>query len=214
MRTQETLGQRFSRIRSHYHAELPHMLDEHERSGRVHFDPYRLDFVPDMTPIEAAVWSDIRCAALPFFPQMPVLRYFLDFADPFKKIGIECDGKEWHDAAKDAERDANLQSIGWIIYRIPGWKCLRIRTRPQDLLIEKMEQGYSREEAMYLTAGQEREWFSTTSEGCIEAIRRNHYSEPVQHQATTPQRLSDIAAGRYGVNTTNVRAELARAGVV
>lgn len=195
----ESLSQKFTRIRSHYHAELPHMLEEHERSGRVHFDPYRLDFMLDMTPIESAVWSDIRCAGLPFFPQLPVLRYFLDFADPFKKIGIECDGKEWHDAEKDAERDANLQAVGWLIYRIPGWKCVRSMKRPEELLSEAMERGYNREEAARMTSDHEREWFASTSEGCIEVIRRNHYCEPVTHLETTPQRLSDIAMARYGL---------------
>ena len=51
----EILRARFSRIRAHWKTELPRMFAEHEKTGRVHFDPYRLDFVSEMTPIEAAV---------------------------------------------------------------------------------------------------------------------------------------------------------------
>lgn len=171
----ETLSERFARIRKHYEIELPRMQAEHERTGRVHFDPYRLDFTSDMTPIEAMAWSDIRCAALPFFPQLPVLSYFLDFADPFNKIAIECDGKQWHDAEKDAKRDARLHAEGWTVYRIPGHKCNRSLKRPYDMVMEKQEAGYSRDEALALVANYAREWFATTSEGIIEAIAITHY---------------------------------------
>lgn len=171
----ETLGQRFARIREHYKTELPRMMAEYERTGRVHFDPYRLDFTSDMTPIEAAVWGDIRCAALPFFPQIPALNYFLDFADPFKKIAIECDGKEWHDAEKDAKRDARLAEDGWTVYRIPGSMCRRTLRRPIDLLMEHEQNGYSHDEALRLTQSQAAEWFARTSEGIVEAIGITHY---------------------------------------
>lgn len=171
----ETLSERFARIRKHYEAELPRMQAEHARTGRVHFDPYRLDFTSDMTPIEARAWADIRCAGLPFFPQLPVLGYFLDFADPFKKIAIECDGKQWHDAERDAKRDARVRAEGWTVYRIPGSMCTRTLRRPADLLIEKQEAGYSEDEALRLVRSHAADWFAKTSEGIVEAIGITHY---------------------------------------
>lgn len=171
----ESLGQRFARIREYYKTELPRMLAAHERTGRMQFDPYRLDFTSDMTPIEAAVWSDIRCAGLPFYPQMPALQYFLDFADPFKLIAIECDGKDWHDAEKDAKRDARLKEVGWTIYRIPGSMCRRTLRRPIDLLQEHEQNGFSEEEALRLVRPRASLWFTNTSEGIVEAIGITHY---------------------------------------
>lgn len=171
----ESLSQRFARIREYYRAELPKMMAEYERTGRVHFDPYRLDFTSDMTPIEAAVWSDIRCAGLPFLPQIPALNYFLDFADPFKKIAIECDGKQWHDAEKDAKRDARLADAGWLVYRIPGSECMRMRRRPIDLLSEHEQNGYPTDEAIRMVRPHAAEWFARTSEGIVEAIGIAHY---------------------------------------
>jgi len=74
-----------------------------------------------MTMIERLVWTEIKCHGLPMYPQFPAMGYFLDFADPIKKIAIEADGKRWHkDKEKDARRDFVLESAGWEIYRIQG----------------------------------------------------------------------------------------------
>jgi len=78
-----------------------------------------------MTPIEDALWQDIRSANAIFYPQWPVAGVFLDFANPAAKVAIECDGKEFHkDKAKDEARDKRLVALGWTIYRFPGWLCV------------------------------------------------------------------------------------------
>jgi hypothetical protein len=38
------------------------------------------------TPIEQNIWNELRANGLPFYFQYPVLNYFLDFADPIRKI--------------------------------------------------------------------------------------------------------------------------------
>lgn len=87
-------------------------------------DPYQIaDWVSVFTPIEAAVWSDLRCAGLSMWPQFPVGRFFVDFGNPVARIAIECDGKAFHDAQKDAARDLELARLGWKVLRIPGWRC-------------------------------------------------------------------------------------------
>jgi very-short-patch-repair endonuclease len=87
-------------------------------------DPYMIaDWTRLHTPIEAAIWSDIRSYGLPFWPQFPVGKYVVDFADPVRRIALECDGASYHDAAKDRKRDAALEQLGWTTYRIPGRDC-------------------------------------------------------------------------------------------
>lgn len=81
-------------------------------------DPYFFDW--KFTPIENSLWADIRGNGAPFFPQYPVLDYFLDFANPYLKIGIEADGKQWHDREKDKIRDERLLNHGWRIFRVTG----------------------------------------------------------------------------------------------
>lgn len=88
-------------------------------------DCYALPFLKFFTPIEYEVWCFIRIAGLPFYPEYPVLNFFIDFADPVRKIGIECDGVGWHNPQKDAIRDAKLRELGWKIFRLSGDKILR-----------------------------------------------------------------------------------------
>lgn len=77
-----------------------------------------------MTPIEAWLWSDIRQCNAIFYPQYPVGRFFVDFANPKAKVAIECDGHQYHlDKAKDNDRDVILNDIGWTVYRVPGYVC-------------------------------------------------------------------------------------------
>jgi very-short-patch-repair endonuclease len=75
-----------------------------------------------MSPIEKNVWEDIRYYGLPFYPQIPCGRYFIDFADPYRQIAIEVDSKEYHqDKQKDLERENYLRKNGFItILRFRG----------------------------------------------------------------------------------------------
>ncbi len=79
-----------------------------------------------MTPIENWFWQDIRQANAVLYPQYPVAGCFLDFANPVAKVGIECDGYDYHlDKEKDRQRDARLGRLGWTIYRITGADCFK-----------------------------------------------------------------------------------------
>lgn len=93
-------------------------------------NPYLVEW--DFTPIEWHVWSDIRGGGLPFYPQYPVGRYFLDFGDPHKKIGLEADGRAFHDKAKDKKRDEDLSAQGWRIFRVAGYETLAAKHYPFD----------------------------------------------------------------------------------
>ena len=89
-----------------------------------HSDVYDIgDWAGLMTPIEAAAWCDIRELGVPLWPQLPVGRYFVDFGNPVRRVAVECDGAAWHDADKDAKRDAVLNDAGWRVIRIAGRDC-------------------------------------------------------------------------------------------
>jgi len=116
--------ERFALYRSNY-AQKQRLVDAGESSW-LHDDPYEIaDWVLLFTPIEAALWSDIRAAGLPLWPQLPVGRFFVDFGNPVHRVAVECDGSEFHkDKAKDAARDAELHAMGWKVHRIEGRRCL------------------------------------------------------------------------------------------
>lgn len=65
---------RWEVIRSHWE------VAEHEILAGRRINPYWLNW--DFTPIERELWNDIRGKGLPFYPQIPVGPYFLDFGDP------------------------------------------------------------------------------------------------------------------------------------
>lgn len=92
-----------------------------------HYDPYPfgLDWSRVMTPIEFGLWHDLRSGRVDMWPQYPVGRFFVDFADPQKKIAVECDGKKWHDLERDMRRDDELSRMGWSVFRLDGAECLR-----------------------------------------------------------------------------------------
>lgn len=91
-------------------------------------DPYAWehDAGVTFTPIESAMWSDIRMEGAIFYPQYPVLSYFVDFANSAAKVIIECDGAEFHqDKRKDDIRDEALRRHGWTVYRFTGSQCMK-----------------------------------------------------------------------------------------
>lgn len=87
-------------------------------------DPYEVDWISVFTPIELALWHDIRAADLVMYPQYPIDGYFVDFANPAAKVCIECDGSQWHkNTEADAVRQRAIEAKGWAMYRITGRDC-------------------------------------------------------------------------------------------
>jgi len=156
------------------------------RSNGNSYCPYGLDFFRFATPIETELWHYIRCHGLPFLPEYPVLNYFIDFADPYLKIGIEADGKQWHDKEKDSMRDNELKKIGWKIYRIEGSKILKSfdgLPNADDLQIEWDEIDYRYEyenfEDFRNSRMNELSYFENYGAGIMEKISRLHYSKKI-----------------------------------
>lgn len=98
--------------------------------------PYLVDWTKILTPIESMAWGEIRCSGLPFYPQYPVGRFFADFADPVKKLVIECDGKQYHNAERDDMRDAFMAANGWTVFRVSGADCNRVLADPWEYWAE------------------------------------------------------------------------------
>lgn len=129
---QDDWRKRFSDIRWNY-AQYAELVRQGKASWCAN-DSYRIAYWQDLfTPIEAALWHEIRRQNLAMWPQLPVGKYFVDFGNPELKIAIECDGEEFHDWEQDARRDREMQAMGWQLYRIPGWRCLHVVPDPGDL---------------------------------------------------------------------------------
>lgn len=151
----------FNKVKLAYKVFDPIIKESFARTKRLSgwVNPYRLkfNFFDDFTPIEFMTWQALRSwGQAPFYQQYPVGRYYLDFGNPNVKVGIECDGKEFHtDKERDQIRDTYLNSLGWDIYRISGADCNRIIRLPEEM----EDNDPIREEYML-----------TTVEGLIESI--------------------------------------------
>jgi len=124
MSQSDLLRVRFARVRAHYRKQLAEIMASPEDWFD---DAYSWDHEAGitLTPIERALWHDIRAEGVVMYPQFPVGRFFVDFGNPAWKVAIECDGERWHrNAEKDAERQAAIESAGWAVYRISGRDCM------------------------------------------------------------------------------------------
>lgn len=136
---------------------------------------YFIDWLMLFTPIERAVWSSIRSCGLPMRPQYPVGPYFADFADPKRRIVIECDGREFHqNKSRDAARDDAMHRNGWIVFRLTGSECMKPDMDWQDII--DMEHDDRHEEA------RERihMWLRGSGDGVVRAIQHAFYGAPIR----------------------------------
>lgn len=151
--------EQWEQIRDAYDKWLPVIMEASKKGQRV--DPYFLDWNAFFTPIEVDAWHSIRCYGVPLYPQVPVWNYFIDFANPYRKIGLEIDGKRWHDVDRDTRRDKALAKDGWKIFRVTGSEAWKVVTAATDLEVQDMEDEDFREALD--------EWLNT-GDGIIKAI--------------------------------------------
>jgi very-short-patch-repair endonuclease len=107
-----------------FYAEIRPELDRAE-AWRWAIDPYAVNWPKLFTPIEMALWMDIRGHGLVLYPQFPVGRYFADFANPRARVVVECDGAAYHDPERDEARDGDMRRMGWTVYRFAGSECVK-----------------------------------------------------------------------------------------
>lgn len=161
-------GEYFDCIRKIWASRLPEL-----EAGR-RISPYFIDW--RFTPIEREAWNCIRRIGLRLYPQIPVAQYFLDFGDPRLKIGVELDGKAFHEKVRDKVRDERLWSLGWRIFRIPGRSAFKWEHPPTEpnFAGDALHDSYEYNRAL--------ETFSRTGDGVLWAIQviyyaRREYSE-------------------------------------
>lgn len=120
----ELLSNDWNKIRAHYEWATPLILAGERHEWAIGAYAWEECSGINMTPIEAWLWGDIRQANAIFYPQYPIGKFFVDFANPLAKVAIECDGFQYHlDKEKDRERDDLLAEFGWTVYRISGHDC-------------------------------------------------------------------------------------------
>lgn len=107
------LKNHFDKIRNFY--------KEYDTELRETYPKSDMGFVGGNIPMfftEEAAWCEIRKLGLPFYPQYPIGKYFVDFCDPIEKIVFEIDGKMWHkNKVKDKKRENEIEAMGYCVVR-------------------------------------------------------------------------------------------------
>lgn len=85
----------------------------------------RSDGLPPLTPIEERLLAAMRNKGLTPQVQFGVGPYRVDFAFPGHRLAVEADGRGWHDAERDRQRDEQLQTLGWKTIRFSGSEIFR-----------------------------------------------------------------------------------------
>lgn len=149
-------------IRKIYLRLEPKLLEE----NFLYFKAYGTDFWRWMNEVEQDFYHQYRCmGGVPLYPLYFANGYYLDFANPKLKIGIEIDGKKFHDANKDRKRDQDLADFGWKIYRITAADVLKDQIYLSDLeerLCDLEEDQFER--AVY-------DLFNNYASGLVQALR-------------------------------------------
>jgi very-short-patch-repair endonuclease len=100
--------------------------------------------------LEARVWLLVRRSGLPlpqrqFWVSLPGGRYRLDFAWPEQRIGLECDGWEYHGAQSsfdpDRARLAEFAAARWRILPVTWKACTRTPDRVERWLRDALSLG-------------------------------------------------------------------------
>lgn len=155
----QTKPDRWQALKRIYAVIEPELLE----AGSDWTDPYFFDFANGQSPIESLLWQDLRSNRVGMYPEYPVARYFVDFWNPSLRIGIEADGKQWHDRQRDTQRDAEIfQKTGGLIIRVTGAECHRGEAPwARDDANDLPEDEYDR-----LLA----DWYLRTSSGVVRAV--------------------------------------------
>ncbi|MFO1317319.1 MAG: DUF559 domain-containing protein [Burkholderiales bacterium] len=154
-------------IRQAYMEQMPHVMAMAARDARQFVDPYLLDWLAYLSPIEQSAWLSIRRRGVPLYPQFPLFNYFIDFANPYFRVGLELDGRDWHDPTKDEERDQLLAQYGWRIFRVSGAEAVNEYEHPIEL---------EGRDADHTTTQQEiSAWLMSTCDGVVESIDQVYF---------------------------------------
>lgn len=98
---------------------------------------------------EAILWSELRNRRLhnyKFVRELPIGKYFADFACRRNKLIVEIDGSQHSDRTYDNKRDSWLNREGWSILRFSNMLVLKQKEVVLTTVVEVLEKRLWRKE--------------------------------------------------------------------
>jgi very-short-patch-repair endonuclease len=160
----EKITDKWGFFRQIYMENIPKILEASQKDIKQWSQVYYFDWLSHFSPIEKIAWSSIReTGKIVLYPQFPVFNFFIDFANPFLRLGLELDGKDFHNEHKDFEKDIKLKRFGWKIFRVSGKEANEIYLTNNEL-DERGIVGKEKKEAI-------EHWVLNTCDGVINSIK-------------------------------------------
>ena len=151
-------------FRQLYMENIPFIMEVSKKDKTRWSNIYLLNWRKYLSPIERIAWDSIRTTAqIVLYPQFPVFNFFIDFANPMLRIGLELDGKDYHSKEKDLKRDKQLKRFGWKIFRATGSET-KVSYLNRSELEERGITGREKQDAV-------EHWILNTCDGLIQSIK-------------------------------------------
>lgn len=162
----ETYAKTLISFRTYYNSIEKEIIELAKQNHFVWYDSYPMDLMEIFTPIETNVWQIIRYTGrVVLYPQFPVGPYFADFGNPYLKIALEVDGKEFHqDVEKDSRRDLEMKGNGWKVFRVSGYESYNYVERNEEMEADGDYELFD-------------DWLFNTAEGVVWAIRMMFFEQ-------------------------------------
>jgi very-short-patch-repair endonuclease len=168
--TATTIVEQWNALRKLYEYHTPEIIERSKEDITAMIDPYLVNW--KFSPIEDIAWGYIRDYGLPLYPQYPLGRFFIDFACPYLRLGVELDGKQYHNAEKDKKRDEWMAAQGWQVFRVPGRECY-VKHKDFHEIREMSSYGACESEIH----GELQRFFMETAEGVFKALEIMYFSQ-------------------------------------
>lgn len=179
----QTYFEKLAVIRKYYVDNEKYIIDLAKHNLRKSLNIYAFEWPRIFTPIEWDAWQCIRCSGIILYPQYPALNYTLDFANPYLKIALELDGKQFHDTLKDKFRDQKLfDELGWKVFRVTGSEAKRIIPMPNKFPGKYDDEGH------YMI----NEFMHNTLDGIIEALKEVYFLQKKDDSDIEEQTFYDL----------------------
>lgn len=164
-------------LRQIYMELLPWILERAKVNTVIPINPYPVNWLRYFSPIEEIAWISIRSHYMALYPQFPVFNYFIDFANPHLRIGLELDGKDFHNPEKDKVRDELLWKHGWRIFRIKGSEC-HVKYKSRDEILEDYSSNHGDEDQR---DSEYKHWITNTADGVVYALKIVYFLKDETH---------------------------------
>ena len=156
-------------LRQYYMDAMPEIIELAKRSPTVWADIYPFDWKFNVN--EERLWASIRSHLVVFYPEFPVFDRFVDFGNPFFRIGLEADSVAYHSPDHDRERDLLLREAGWTIFRVPYHESKKVVLDIGEIMEAKAHDPHVDDNALL------EEFLLTTSDGIVAALEYFYFMD-------------------------------------